>query len=348
MLDDLKYIHSKDAQDALGVAQKQTQQYRHKFNLSWRPAEPIHEIIVAGMGGSGLGARAFKVWPGVDVPYEIIQDYDLPKRAGRHTLLICFSYSGNTEEILSVFEQAVESDAFADHRPQTVVIAAGGQLVEKAKQHNLPLITVPTGYQPRMTFGFLYKALIELMEQTPLLDGTSQQLNSAADWLDDQIQNWSPDVPTSQNYAKQIAMELMGKSVVVYAGPKLFPGAYKWKISINENAKNVAWVEPYPEFSHNEFIGWSSHPVEKPYAVVDLRSKLEHPQVQKRFIVTERLLSGKRPAPVVVEAQGQSHIEQLLWTIALGDFVSIYLALLNGLNPTPVDLIEKLKSALSE
>jgi glucose/mannose-6-phosphate isomerase len=140
----------------------------------------------------------------------------------------------------------------------------------------------------------------------------------------------------------------MGKSVVVYSGPKLFPAANKFKICLNENAKNIAWTNYYPEFNHNEFIGWTSHPVDKPYAVVEYRSDLEHERVQKRFTVTERLLSGKRPAPEVVVPLGETVLQQLLWTSNFSDFVSLYVALLNGLNPTPVDLVEKLKKMLDE
>jgi glucose/mannose-6-phosphate isomerase len=135
---------------------------------------------------------------------------------------------------------------------------------------------------------------------------------------------------------------------VIYAGPKLFPAAYKWKISFNENAKNVAWCSQLPEYNHNEFLGWTSHPVDKPYAVIDLRSNLEHPRVQKRFQIADKLLSGQRPAPEVVEVKGDTLVQQMLWAVALGDFVSLYTALLNGLNPTPVDLIEKLKAALND
>ncbi len=103
-----------------------------------------------------------------------------------------------------------------------------------------------------------------------------------------------------------------------------------------------------PEFNHNEFLGWTKQPVNKPYAVVELRSNLEHKRTQKRFVVTERLLSGMRPAPIVVEAAGETGLEQLLWASVLGDFVTIYTALLNGVNPTPVDLVEKFKKQMEE
>src|ERR1019366_3049011 len=174
-------------------------------------------------------------------------------------------------------------------------------------------------------------------------EGKTTELHKAADWLKDQIAAWLPTVPAKYNRAKQIALELVGKSVVVYGGPKLYPAAYKWKISFNENAKHIAWTNQYSEFNHNEMLGWTKQPVDKPYAVVELRSQLEHPRIQKRFEVTQRLLSGLRPEPIVVEAEGQTLLEQLLWTITLGDFTSLYLALLNNLNPTPVELIEKFK-----
>jgi glucose/mannose-6-phosphate isomerase len=173
-------------------------------------------------------------------------------------------------------------------------------------------------------------------------------LEQAAAFLEKRLLSWRADVPTRSNQAKQIAQELMGKSVVIYSGPKLFPAAYKWKISLNENAKHVAWVNQFPEFNHNEFVGWSKQPVDKPYAVIDLRSNLEHERVQKQFVVSTRLLSGMRPEPIVIEPQGKDILEQLLYTIALGDFVSVYLALLNGVNPAPLGLVDKLKKVMDE
>ena len=128
----------------------------------------------------------------------------------------------------------------------------------------------------------------------------------------------------------------------------MFPAAYKWKISFNENAKHIAWCGAYSEFNHNEFIGWSEQPVDKPYSVIDLRSDLEHPRIQKRFVLSERLLSGRRPTPTVVNAVGSNKIEQLLYCVLLGDFVSLYTAIAGGINPEPVDLVEKFKVMLND
>ena len=123
--------------------------------------------------------------------------------------------------------------------------------------------------------------------------------------------------------------------------------AYKWKISWNENAKNVAFWNVLPEFNHNEFMGWTSHPVEKPYVVFDLRSSFDYPKITKSFEISDRLLSGKRPKANVIELQGESVIAQMLWASIFADFVSIYLAILNGVDPSKVELIEKLKQELA-
>lgn len=347
MLDDLKYIHERDAQDALGIAAKQWEQYKHDFEFAWQPEREIRSVVVAGMGGSGLAAKVAGSWPGLSVPFMIVQDYDLPECVDQNTLLICSSYSGNTEETLSVFNRALEGERPPERQPMVVAVASGGELLNRAQASGLPFIQLPAGYQPRMTLGYQLRALVEILCRTPLVGGALPELEAAADWLKDQMGDWQPEVPAARNPAKQLAQEVMGKSPVMYAGPKLYPAAYKWKISFNENAKNVAWCGALPEFNHNEFLGWTSHPVDKPYAVIDLRSRLEHERVQKRFEITERLLSGKRPAAHAVDAQGDNLLQQLMWVIAFGDFVSLYLALLNGLNPTPVELIEKLKTALA-
>jgi len=343
MLDDLKLIHERDAQDALGVAEKQWQQLGHVFDVKVSKLEGITDVVVAGMGGSAWPALYLRSWPGLSVPLEVVSNYDLPSYVDKHTLLISSSYSGNTEETLAALAEGEERGA------QIVVMTAGGQLAKVAEEHKHPLFLIPGGIQPRMSSFYFLAALIQILEPQGLVPaGSLQELRSVSDWLKDQPMSWRAEIPTTKNPAKQLALELMGKSVVVYSGPKLFPAANKFKICLNENAKNIAWTNYYPEFNHNEFIGWSSHPEQKPYAVVEIRSELEHPRVQKRFVVSEKLLSGKRPAPEIIKPEGDNLLRQLLWTSNFCDFASLYLAILNGLNPTPVDLVEKLKAELNK
>lgn len=343
MLDDLKMIHQRDAQDALGVAAKQWQQLTHDYTVELPDFGEIHNVVLAGMGGSALPGVFLGVWPGLKVPFEIVRNYDLPEYVDEHTLFISCSYSGNTEETLAALTAAEARQA------KIVVVTAGGKLAGHAEDKKYPLYKIPGGIQPRMCSFYFLAAFVQMLEPLGLVDdGAHESLADTAQWLEEQTASWKPEVPTKSNPAKQLALELIGKSVVVYSGPKLFPAANKFKISLNENAKNVAWVNQYPELNHNEFIGWSSHPTQKPYAVVEIRSNLEHERTQKRFTVSERLLSGLRPAPEVIEPRGETVLQQLLWASMFGDFVSIYVALLNGVNPTPVDLVEKFKKLLNE
>lgn len=341
MLDDLKYIHSRDSQDALGIAEKQWQQLKYKYQVSNINYQVIENVVWAGMGGSAWPALFINTWPGLRVPFELVSRYELPQYVNQNTLVIVSSYSGNTEEILSALSDAENKKA------QIAVIAAGGKLVEIAQAKNYPLFQVPSGLQPRMSSFYFYVAAAQLLTLTGLIeDEKHQELEKAADWLSSHVAKWRPDVPAVNNPAKKLAYELVGKTVIVYSGPLMAPAANKWKICINESAKNLSWWNQYSEFNHNEFIGWTSHPVDKPFAVVELRSNLEHPRIQKRFVISEKLLSGKRPAPQVVQPVGDNILEQLIWAANFGEFVSIYLAVLNGVNPTPVDLVEKLKKEL--
>lgn len=340
MLDDLKMIHEKDAQDALGVSGRQWQYLQEAFDVQVA-AKAVANVVLAGMGGSALPGVLLSSWPRVKVPFEIVRDYRIPPYVGPQTLFISSSFSGNTEETLAALEAAEAAQA------QIVVIAAGGRLADIATEKGYPLFKLPAGIQPRMATLYFLNAFVRILEPLGLTEMDTSELSAAADWLKDELDQMAAVVPTKGNLAKQIALELIGKTPIIYGGPLMFPAANKWKIGLNENAKNTAWAYQYPEFNHNEFIGWSSHPVDKPFAVVEIRSNLENPRVQKRFVISEKLLSGKRPAPIVVEPHGDTILQQLLWAVATGDLVSVYTAILNGVNPTPVDLVEKLKVELN-
>lgn len=340
MLDDLKVIHERDAQDALGLAEKQWQQLEHDF--VFEPAlEPASfaNVIYLGMGSSALAAE-FARTMGVTVPLEIVRGYSIPDYAGSGSLCIAASSSGNTEETLEAVAQAEAKGA------KIAVITGGGQLADLARDKGYPLAVIPKVAQPRFAAIYNFKALAQLLSAAGLLAQDVAALASAADFVKGESAPWLPTVPTSQNPAKKLALECIGKSVVIYSGPLLAAAAYKWKIAFNENAKQVAWVGQYPEFNHNEFTGWTKQPVSKPYAVIDLLSDLEHPRTRKRIELSERLLSGMRPQPLAVHAQGDTALEQLLWALNLGDFVTIYTGLLNGLNPMPVELVEKFKKMM--
>ncbi len=340
MLDDLKLIHERDKEDALGVAAKQCDYFAREFSAQFVPSGDVNNVVLAGMGGSALPGVVLGTWPELTIPFEIVRGYDIPAYVGPNTLFISSSYSGNTEETLEALAKAEAKGA------QIVVVAAGGKLADIAHEKNYPLFEIPSGIQPRMATFYFVNAFMSILAPLGVCVADVSELKTVGEWLKQFVAAWGPEVPTSQNQAKQIALELMGKTPVIYSGPKFFSAANKWKIASNENAKNTAWCNYYPEFNHNEFIGWSSHPVDKPFAVVEIRSNLEHPRIQKRFEVSEKLLSGLRPAPLVITPVGDTLLQQLVWATALGDFVTIYLGLLNGIDPTPVGLVEKLKVEL--
>lgn len=342
MLDDLKLLHARDPQDTLGAAERQYAQLSQGFETSQLQINPDN-IVFAGMGGSALAALVSTSWPGYSKPFEIVRGYDIPEYVCDKTLFIAASYSGNTEETLEALSQA------EDKGSHIAIIAGGGKLVEIAESKGYPLARLPSTDQPRFGTLSIIRALLDLLLGAGLIDHSQiTLLEKSASFLEQSTKTWSPIIPTDKNLAKQLAQESIGNSVVVYSGPKLWPAAYKWKIGFNENAKQVAWANQYPEFNHNEFMGWTQQPDQKPYVVFDIRSGLEHPRIQKRFEVSERLLSGKRPAPIVVNAEGTSILEQLLWTCALGDFVSVYTAILAGVDPGPVELVNNLKKKLDE
>lgn len=344
MLDDLKFIHEKDTEDALGLTEKQWQQLEHKFDFS--VTGKFDNIVHSGMGGSALWALLSLGWPGYNVPFEVVRDYTIPAYVSKKTLFIASSYSGNTEETLAAVAAAEGKGAYI------VIITSGGKLEALAQEKGYPLIALPKIDKPRYGAFYGLKGLIQVAAALKLVADPKAEaaLTAVAKPLKEAIAGWVPTVPTKDNYAKQLAQELMGRSVVTYGGQLLTPAAHKWKISFNENSKNVAWEYAFPEFNHNEFTGWTSHPIEKPYAVVYLQSSFEHPRVTKRFELSDKLLSGRWPSPIRVQAVGKTPQEQLLWTVALGDFVSIYLALLNGVNPIDTgdkDIIEKFKKELA-
>jgi glucose/mannose-6-phosphate isomerase len=346
VLDDSNLIAQRDPEDALGVAADEYAQTQFDA-IVWNEENDHREItslVVTGMGGSGLAAVLAKAWlkDVIDIPFEIVRGYDVPEYVGHSTLVIASSYSGNTEETLSALEQAESRGA------QLGIIAAGGHLIDTASSYRISHVPVPEHLQPRMAMIYNLRALISLLVNFGVVERrVFDSIADTAQWLKNESEKWTAGIDTEHNYAKQLALESVGKTPVFYGGTLTAPVAYKWKISWNENAKNVAFWNEYPEFNHNEFLGWTSHPVEKPFAIFDLISNLEHPQILKRFEVSDRLLSGKRPKSTVVQLVGDTAIEQLLWGCILADFVSIYVAILNGVDPTPVAIIEKLKHELA-
>ena len=346
MLDDNNVLKQRDPEDALGVAAAQFEQAR----FSVRVDEPEHDgreitrVVVAGMGGSVLAALLVKAWlkSELTVPFEIVRTYELPEYVDFNTLVVVSSYSGNTEEALAGLENA------RSRASQVAAVTAGGKLQEIVNEASISNVARPTALQPRMAGIYHLRALVAILAHFGVVSyDRFAEIADCADWLGQETLQWVSGVTTDKNYAKQLALLSVGKTPVFYGGDLTAPVAYKWKTVWNTNAKNVAFWDEYPEFDHNGFIGWTSHPVEKPFAVFDLISKFEDSRILKRFEISDRLLSGQRPKALTIDFKGDSVIAQLLWGTILADFTSIYVAILNGVDPMPVPLVEKLKKELA-
>ncbi len=345
MLDDLKLLDQHDCARDLELAAKQYEQalFNPEIQCGDNDGRRIDNIVVAGMGGSALSALFVKSWlkSELPIPFEIIRTYDLPASVNMNTLVIASSYSGNTEETISCLKQAIQKNA------QIAIIASGGQLIEDAKSNDIAHVILPGGFQPRMAMIDTLCSIIAILGHFGLVSKEkNNEISATANWLKSESEQWLAGVPTNNNYAKQLAYWALGKSAVFFSGTFAYPVAYKFKTCANETAKNLSFLCEYPEFNHNEILGWTSHPIEKPYAIFDVVSGYEHPQILRRFEISDRLLSGQRPKATTIRLEGNTPIAQLLWGSILADFVCIYLAALNGVNPMSVATIEKLKSEL--
>lgn len=347
LLDNQNALAGRDPQGALAVIADAAAQTTWDAKLEQPDGDNFmpSRIVLAGMGGSCLAGLMARKWLDYQydlaLPFEVVRDYTLPKYVDDNTLVICFSVSGNTEETLSSLDDAQIRGA------RVVVVASGGKLLDIANERNLPFVQLAKISQPRYAVIMHLRAITQILAHYGVAFGAYDEIANLSEVVKNFTATILPPVATTDNPAKQLALNCAGKTPIIYASSLFAPLAYKWKISFNENAKNTAWWNEFPEFNHNEFIGWTSQPAEKPFAILDLRSNFDHPRIAKRFELTEKLLSGQRPAAHDIWLAGDSVLAQMLCGAVLADFTSIYLAFLNGVNPTPVELVEELKKELA-
>ncbi len=288
------------------------------------------EIIIAGMGGSALPGEVLKsVFIDSDLKITISKDYQIPKWANQNTLVFAISYSGNTEETVSAFENAIKNNC------EIVVIASGGKLEELAKENDTKLIKVPTGLQPRAAIGYLFFILLKVLQENNLVPDLTKEIAETKTAL---------DLEKHQVKAKEIAEKLIDKIPIIYTSENLAAVGYKWKISFNENAKAHAFCNVYPEMNHNEINAYVN--IKGDFHVLILTNNTDHPQNQKRMQITKALYE-KQGVPVTeIPIQGNSLLEKIFAGIMLGDLVAYFLAIKYKTDPTPVKMVEDLKNQL--
>lgn len=303
-------------------------------------------LIVAGLGGSAIGgdlARSI-AGPFLGIPLIVIRDYDLPGFVDASSLVFACSYSGNTEETLSAYQQARQANA------QIVCITSGGKLEAMAKADSYPVLSLPAGFPPRAALGHSLMTLLAAMQSAGIIPDMAESIGETVDLLSELREKYGTANPQASNPAKILAHSLYGKIVAVYGSNGIMDAvAFRWRSQIEENAKNLAFHHVLPEMNHNELVGWR-YPEEslRRIGVVFLRDKGDHPQIKRRFELTRELIGDKAGAVHEVWSEGDSLFARVMSAIYLGDFLSLYLAYLNNTDPTPVQVIDYFKSKLSE
>lgn len=315
-----------------------------KFKLppEYRNAD---KVVVLGMGGSAIGADLLRsLAHHLKRPLIfVVRDYDLPAFVDEDTLVIASSYSGNTEETLSAFSQALNT------RCHKLVLTTGGRLGDMAKKAGVPVFTIEHTSPPRAALGYSLMPLIAFFQQLGFFGDVSAEVAETLATLEDLQRQWKNDALQSSNLAKQLATSLYGKIAVIYGAGILSEVARRWKTQINENSKAWAFFEALPELNHNAVVGYATPPELLPKIfVVLLRSSHIHPRTLIRYQVTAELLQQRGIPHQTVDAPGKGELAQMMGIVYLGDWVSYYLAVLYEVDPTPVKVIDYLKKRLSE
>jgi glucose/mannose-6-phosphate isomerase len=300
-------------------------------------------LVVCGMGGSaiggdlaaaGLGDRATR-------PIRTIRGYGLDPWTSDDALVLCASYSGNTEETLACFEAAGITGA------PRVVVTTGGKLAAAAREEGVPVVGLPSGMQPRAAVIYMTVTALECAALCGAAPGLHTEIDAAATLLGELTARWGPESP-GDSLAKSLAGRLHGTLPVIHGADPTMAPARRWKSQLNENAKAAAFASVLPEADHNEICGWERGRRAAPLVGVFLEDPDQHPRIRRRIELTAEVLSEAGVPTEQVELPGESRLERVLASVLLGDLVSVYVAALDGVDPTPVEPIDRFKATLAQ
>jgi len=338
-LDDREALARLDPGGMLAILEDFSEQCRAALELE--PSIPVdlsgpERMITTGMGGSAIVGDLLERL--IELPVTANRGYRLPPLDER-SLVIGISYSGNTEETLSTVELALKRGI------RLLLVSSDGELEQLAYEHNVPLIKVPGGLQPRAALGYLLLPLLRLLSLAGLF--SEGELLRLPDFLNKIGARWGRAIPLEDNWAKRLAQGLYGKIPLIYGVEGTTDvAALRWKTEINENGKQPAFWNYFPELNHNEIVGFERADLLPNMRVILLRSALDQQRNRARLEITKLSLKERGIEYEEAWAAGEGRLEQLLSLIHLGDFVSVYLALLNGVDPTPIRPIAELKEQL--
>jgi glucose/mannose-6-phosphate isomerase len=349
-LDDLDRFREIDREDMISKIDGLPDQLQAAWDLGQRLPLPevdeVRQIVIAGMGGSAIGGDLLATYiaPLISVPVVVWRNYDLPAFAsGPETLVIASSHSGNTEETLSAFKYGRERDV------QLMAITTGGELASQAEKHGVPLWRFHHGGPPRAVVGYSFGLLLAIVARLNLISDPTDEVIDAVEAMRRQQKTLSVEIPVTENTAKRIAGQLIGRwSTIV--GPDLFaPVARRWRTQLSELAKAAAHFEELPEADHNMVAGVFQPEAFLPSSmVIFLRGTHVHPRNLLRVEATCDVLMLEGLGTMVVEASGETRLAQQWTSLHLGDYSAFYLAMAYGVDPTPVAVIEGIKGVLAQ
>jgi len=304
-----------------------------------RPGSDIRNILITGMGGSGIGANLVEslTFGRVPIPITVCKGYNIPQFVSPHTLFIACSYSGNTEETLAAINKAMLK------RAHIICITSGGKMLELAKEYNLFWIQIPGGSKsPRGNIGYMMVSLLYALYHTNLIGAAFiKETENAIEYLD-------RGEKAIQSESELIARKLRGKLPVIYCDERLRAMALRFQNQLNENAKQLAHINTFPEMNHNEIVGWQfPEAVLQQAQVIYLYSDHDHERVEKRMEICRPTFEKKSNPIIDIVAEGASLLEQYYYLIHLTDWISYFLAKENGVEAGPVEAIDQLKEELS-
>ena len=306
-----------------------------------RPRDLPGGLVVCGMGGSAIGGDLATAALGDRATRTIttVRGYALEAWTPPETLVLCASYSGETEETLACFEAAGAAGA------QRVVLTTGGTLARLARDEDVPVIGVPAGMQPRAAVIYMTIGALECAALCGAAPALHAEIDTATARLEQLIEEWGPGAP-DDSLAKSVARELDGTIPVVHGAASTVAAGRRWSTQINENAKAPAYWSDLPEANHNQICGWERGSAQAPFSGVFLGDPDQHPRVKRRMELMAAEVEGTGARAIQLDARGESRLERVLSLVLLGDIVSVYLAVLAGVDPTPVDALERFKQQL--
>jgi glucose/mannose-6-phosphate isomerase len=349
ILDQPEKIRAIDKSNMLGHCMKTGEYGQEALQLAKEielPKKRQHQhILIAGMGGSGIGGEILRDWLRDDlrIPMEICNDYTLPAYVNNDTLVFAISYSGNTEETLSAFVDAVR------RRCAIITITSGGHLLSSSSKLELPTITIPRILPPRVALPYTFFPLPVILNRMGIVSKVQSEIEEAIQTLRKVSEENAPKIPLEDNQAKRVACGLEDTIPIVYGFREYGAIAHRWKTQFNENSKVPSSYNVFPELNHNETVGWEApESLIKNLSIILIRDHDEPPEVKYRIDMTKQHVLGKAQKILEIYATGETRLAKMFSVLQVGDLISVYLAILRKVDPTPVGMIAKVKTELTK